>query len=194
MSNSELQVGSAAAFLIGAAFDFHSPSLRKTEPRPAKVAELVSPQGALIFLPVRRSPQSLNPLITLGRLNGNDVCISHPDVSRYHAFFVERGGELAVQDAGSTNGTFLDGVAVPKRGEGEPAALRSRQLLRFGSVSAVFVDAPEAASLLKDVAEGLRPAWLPLFLQPRSCEAVVPCDEGDSQPTLEMRLRDHGIE
>lgn len=52
------------------------------------------------------------PLVTIGRREGNDVCIDHMTVSGAHAK-VERGeGGFVLTDLGSSNGTFVNGVRV----------------------------------------------------------------------------------
>src|SRR3954449_12697811 len=50
---------------------------------------------------------SLDPGATLGR-EGCDVNLMDPEVSRRHATIREQGGSLAIEDLGSTNGTFVN--------------------------------------------------------------------------------------
>ncbi|MFB0545610.1 MAG: FHA domain-containing protein, partial [Anaerolineae bacterium] len=73
------------------------------------------PSGSLI---VRQGPlvgQSF-PLtkadITVGRVMGNDVIINHPQVSRRHARLTWDGRRFIIQDLGSTNGTFVNGLRI----------------------------------------------------------------------------------
>lgn len=78
--------------------------------------------------------------VTLGRDEGCDIVVADPTVSLVHArFSLEAGiGEddegdgrtFYVADAGSSNGTFVDGVATPKD---EPVALDDQTSLRFGA-------------------------------------------------------------
>jgi len=81
-------------------------------------------------------------LVTLGRGHDNDVVISDPSISRFHAF-AKRDAEagFVIQDAGSTNGTTANGVNVPMRGVGPPAALRPGTTVRLGQVEFTFTDA-----------------------------------------------------
>jgi len=64
----------------------------------------------------------------IGRGPHNDFSIDHATISALHCE-LELGGEtLVVRDLGSTNGTYLDGVAV------KHSEVRSGQNLRLGSV------------------------------------------------------------
>ncbi|HJL14402.1 MAG TPA: sigma 54-interacting transcriptional regulator [Sandaracinaceae bacterium LLY-WYZ-13_1] len=68
----------------------------------------------------------------LGSHASNDLVVDHPSVSRMHAEVrVEPRGAI-VQDLGSLNGTWLDGVRV------ERAWLRDGSLLRLGEVTVRF--------------------------------------------------------
>ncbi len=50
--------------------------------------------------------------VTVGRLDGNDICISKGNVSKYHAKIVEKQGKFVVVDLKSTNGTFVNGKKI----------------------------------------------------------------------------------
>jgi DNA-binding NtrC family response regulator len=64
--------------------------------------------GAKIVVP---GPQP----IVVGRSYPADVVVDDPSVSRAHArFFVDAGGNVVFEDLGSTNGTRLNGTAVPR--------------------------------------------------------------------------------
>ena len=64
---------------------------------------------------------------SIGRMQGNDVVIPDPTVSRNHAHLVLRGATWYVEDHGSRNGTYVNGVRV----SGE-AVLTHGVELRFG--------------------------------------------------------------
>ena len=51
-------------------------------------------------------------LLTLGRDPGNDIVISDPQVSRQHARVTRQGETMVIEDTGSTNGTFVNGVRL----------------------------------------------------------------------------------
>ncbi len=58
------------------------------------------------------SPFLINGATRVGRGPQCDIVLSDPSVSRSHALLDVRGGVLTVQDAGSTNGTFINGERV----------------------------------------------------------------------------------
>ena len=74
-------------------------------------------------------------LITLGRTDGNDIMLEDLSVSRFQAFFRRRHGRWFVCDAGSSNGTRVDGKKLEPRTEAEVV---SRTPLRFGTVKFLF--------------------------------------------------------
>lgn len=48
------------------------------------------------------------PQITIGRSPTNEVSIPDPEISRKHARLVRQGSDYAIEDLGSTNGTFVN--------------------------------------------------------------------------------------
>lgn len=68
---------------------------------------------------------------TLGRLPGQDVVLSHPQVSRRHAIIVQENGAYVVIDQKSTHGTFLNGSRI------ERAALLPGDELHLGSINGI---------------------------------------------------------
>ncbi|MCB0193651.1 MAG: FHA domain-containing protein [Anaerolineae bacterium] len=91
---------------------------------------IVGPDGSELVLPLTASE------ITLGREEDNDIVLADPKVSRLHARLVcsKKGCDLI--DAGSANGTFVDGQRI------ECVPLRSGNLITLGSSTLRF----EAAS------------------------------------------------
>ena len=75
-------------------------------------------QGNTFQLIMRRGPHpnqtyDLNKdVVTLGRDITNDIVINDPEVSRHHMRLTLEGGGYALQDLGSTNGTFVNGERV----------------------------------------------------------------------------------
>ncbi len=64
----------------------------------------------------------------VGRASDNHLVIDHPSISTHHCEFVLGLDTLLVRDAGSTNGTFVDGARV------QEAPLAPGQNLRFGEI------------------------------------------------------------
>lgn len=63
--------------------------------------------GSVIEVPEHGKP------MRVGRQLGADIPMHDDSVSRYHADVMYQFGQLRVRDAGSTNGTFIDGKRVP---------------------------------------------------------------------------------
>lgn len=55
-----------------------------------------------------------NGVFSLGRDEG-DIRINDNKASKQHCNFYVQGDEIAVIDAGSTNGTFVNGIRVEKK-------------------------------------------------------------------------------
>lgn len=51
---------------------------------------------------------------TIGRKEGNDICLQDPNVSRLHARIEQAAENFTVIDLGSTNGTYVNGRRVVK--------------------------------------------------------------------------------
>jgi predicted component of type VI protein secretion system len=61
--------------------------------------------------PMEGREQTLSDGSTIGR-EGCDVNLMDPEVSRRHAAIRDQGGSLAIEDLGSTNGTFVNGSRI----------------------------------------------------------------------------------
>jgi hypothetical protein len=103
-----------------------------------------------LIYPVRSTGRSPYPrMITVGRTRNNDIVLPDESVSKFHAFFRDADEQdaskslgLRVQDAGSRNGTALNGIRVPTAKQGSAMALTLGDKLRFGLVQVTFLDAP----------------------------------------------------
>lgn len=91
-----------------------------------------------IVFPVRKTRENAFPRgVTLGRTRNNDVVLEDTSVSRFHAWIAqEQDGRWQLTDAGSRNGTQLEGASLsPKRA----TALHDGARLLVGSVKLTFL-------------------------------------------------------
>jgi len=116
------------------------PSLERAEAEPQRGqgAHFVLASGSIILLPPKAE-------LTIGRADKRNQIYPDIDlaphgtpgegVSRLHARMYQRGGVWVVEDAGSTNGTFLNGRRITT---GEEALLREGDRLRCGQLMLTF--------------------------------------------------------
>jgi len=109
------------------------------------------PQWNLVVMPVKHTGRSLvSEFITVGRTENNDVVVLDYSASKFHAFFKQNPeGGFLLQDSGSRNGTFVDGVRVPARDKGEAVEIGSGAQIRFGLVEFTFWNAAEFYNMVK---------------------------------------------
>lgn len=101
---------------------------------------------AILVHPLIKRPDTpFAHMITVGRTGNNDVCVPDASVSRFHAYFRDTDGEWLVCDAGSRNGTRLNGRKLATRAE---TPLGSGSTLRIGDVTATFCTPPDLYALL----------------------------------------------
>ena len=77
----------------------------------------------------------------VGRSPNNDIWLDASSVSREHARIVIAAGRAIVEDRGSTNGTFLDGVRLET-----PHPLVDGNTVTFGSEKALFREWSDTAA------------------------------------------------
>ena len=51
-------------------------------------------------------------VVTMGRDPNSAIVINHPQISRQHARMVRQGNAMVLEDLGSTNGTFVNGMRL----------------------------------------------------------------------------------
>jgi hypothetical protein len=89
-------------------------------------------------------------VIRVGRSADNDVVIPEESLSKVHAYLTRRpSGVWTLEDADSTNGTFVDDVPVPVRGQGEPIALAPGARVVMAAIELTFLHAEEFRALVK---------------------------------------------
>lgn len=87
-------------------------------------------------------------MITLGRTNNNDLVLPDERVSKFHGYFQKSGEVWTFTDAGSTNGTCIDGnPIVPMRAYPLEAG---STLLLSSEVVIVFLLPGQVLRLLRD--------------------------------------------
>ncbi|MSP59592.1 MAG: FHA domain-containing protein [Myxococcales bacterium] len=91
------------------------------------------------ILAVRKVRETFPSMITLGRTDNNDLVLHDVSVSKFHAFFRMRGGQLEVAEGGSRNGTWVGTRRVDARSPGR--AVKNLDTLRFGLVEFTLLDA-----------------------------------------------------
>jgi hypothetical protein len=77
------------------------------------------------------------PRLTLGRDPGSDVFLNDVTVSRNHAVVESGGGEIRIADAGSLNGTYVNGLLV------DAARLESGDLVQIGRFQMLYISGGE---------------------------------------------------
>ena len=110
----------------------------------------------------------------IGRDEETEVCVRDPEVSRRHALISWQSGNYFVEDLGSTNGTFLNGVLVAS-----PQPLQSGDAIGMGQTLLVFQTEARAVTAQAPVPQDY-PAPLP------SPPAETPADQksGNTQCLL----------
>lgn len=114
-----------------------APDLSATADEDGMAALLGDPKqrSHLAFL-VKSERNPFGTLISVGRSPQNDICLTHPSISKIHATFARVGDTWKVSDRTATHGLFVDRLELPP---GESAELEDGTLLSFGTdVEATF--------------------------------------------------------
>src|SRR5215510_13157866 len=78
--------------------------------------------------------------VTIGRGPSNSICIPDPLLSRQHCRITREGAMFNLQDLGSFNGTFVNGVPIKKQ------AVAHRDLIKTGDSILLFICHEESDS------------------------------------------------
>jgi hypothetical protein len=110
-----------------------------------KLALQLAPKSVVV--PMKKKPGSFWDQITVGRASTNDIVLGDPAVSNVHAHF-EPGFEegIALQDLGSSNGTFLNREPMQPH---VPRPVRAGDCIRFGQSVFYFVSKTMLEELLR---------------------------------------------
>ena len=67
------------------------------------------------------------PVVSIGRLVSNDICLEDPFVSRLHCVISNEDGQFIIEDLHSANGTYVNGERI------NACALAEGSLIRIGT-------------------------------------------------------------
>jgi hypothetical protein len=104
-----------------------------TEPSGLSVQSVVGLIGR-VFPLVKGKYSSPGP-ISVGRTPDNDVTIAESSISARHCFLRVMGTEISLTDAGSTNGTFVNGVKIPAK---KAQTVKEGDVLTMGRFALAF--------------------------------------------------------
>jgi hypothetical protein len=103
------------------------------------------PRGVEVYPLAKKPGASFADMITVGRTPNNDIVLRDVTVSRFHAYFRQRGDKWIIADAGSKNGSELEGVPLEARKERE---LASGVAVRIGDFELTFYLSTELYGVL----------------------------------------------
>ncbi|RLB54750.1 MAG: hypothetical protein DRI34_11615 [Deltaproteobacteria bacterium] len=99
--------------------------------------ESTPPRPESLVLEIAKSDRnSVAGKILVGRTETNDLVVAHLTVSKHHAYLRrEEGGQVLLVDAGSTNGTKLNGRRLDAS---QPRQLADGDQVAFGDVAFTY--------------------------------------------------------
>lgn len=143
-----------------------------------------------------------NEQLTVGRSSGNDLVLVDPEVSRRHIRIIRRADGFAVEDTGSTNGTFVNGQRISHLTllqDGDTIDLGDTVRLRYlSSTRLPAVSEPEPVGMtdrptqayspamhqpVEPVVNGPRPATPPVSPPPATAIPVAATPVAPQPPT-----------
>jgi hypothetical protein len=148
MSQDEFLAAVTVPYLVlnAAAMGESTPALVMTQTS----EQLLGAAQELRVAPLAKRPgaNTFSMMVTVGRTDNNDIVIKHTVVSKFHAYFRTVGDGYTLVDAGSLNGTWLDGKrCAPERSY----PLKSGcQIKLGGAVVAEYMDPEDLYRLVQD--------------------------------------------
>lgn len=131
------------------------PLLTPDDSAPRPVEDVPTGDGAaseplpLLVQAVRKVQEAFPSMITVGRTRNNDIVIPDVQVSRFHAFFKVFSDRVELGDAGSANGTFVGGRALPPKGATQ--IVIPGETVEFSHLPFVFLDARAAWERIRTI-------------------------------------------
>jgi pSer/pThr/pTyr-binding forkhead associated (FHA) protein len=99
-------------------------------------------------------------IVTVGRDLSNDIVVQDPEISRFHMRLRRGKHGYTVEDMGSTNGTYINGVMVtqPRLLQSDDVVRLARQVrLQYAARLEGAVESPEEETMIVENARDLRP-------------------------------------
>jgi len=132
--------------------------------------------------------------VSIGRAQGNDVTVADPNCSSRHAFIELAGGGFVIRDAGSKNGTFVNGRRVEC-----PTVLSQGDEIALGSTTMTFdrprmprvtmVDSPASATNASAVVPFRTILEKTSATDPRTSPLAAPADLREENRILQVMMR-----
>ena len=97
--------------------------------------DMLTDTDKVSYLMFNNNKVKLVAKITIGRSSDSDIVIDNKLASRQHAVIQKIKNEYYLKDEGSTNGTFLNGKAIP---DGKYVKLHSQDKITIGNVNLVI--------------------------------------------------------
>lgn len=158
--------GDAAKTSLRPAVDAAGTGLRPAEGDSTMTIDAIKATLSVSSGPLAGKRFDLNGLkMKIGRTAGNDIVLDDATVSGSHAVLISAGGGWKIEDAGSSNGTFVNGARI------SATVLKAGDSLRLGKVELQY-DGPAAAgtqvisavkdadkTLVQPLAKKRLPAW-----------------------------------
>lgn len=145
----------------------------------ASDANLAADFAARLVIEQGPEPEKLfslgNAPQTIGRSANNGIVINDPEISRRHAQITPQGESYVVEDLGSTNGTFVNGLRLD-----QPMMLKHGDTVEFGdTVRLRYWAAGVASEIIRSPADdvptpALPPEPAPAYAQPGSLPDPMP--------------------
>jgi pSer/pThr/pTyr-binding forkhead associated (FHA) protein len=110
--------------------------------------------------------KEVNERLTIGRDPSNQLQLLDNKVSRRHAQIVDEGGSFVIEDLGSKNGTFVNGILINKR-----QALKDSDEIKLGDTVLLFRQSAEGEfEPFKVISQDTEKKTITTsFLEPKEC-------------------------